>query len=133
MEAGLKIEGLKEFRKALRDSIDASPRELTKALKTAGEILPARIRELAPRRTGALAALVGRPQASGTKGRIPVKARHALPVEFAKHGRAGATLTARYGPPPRYGYKAIEKAADEMQDRVFKELKEVITAHGWFR
>lgn len=132
MELTLQIEGLKEFRKALRDSINASPRELTKALKTAGEVLPDKIRQAASF-SSQIPASVGRPRASGTKARIPVKARHALPVEFAKHGRAAATLSARYGPPPRFGYKALERNAKLIEDRVFDGLKEVITVHGWFR
>jgi hypothetical protein len=132
-EFTVKIEGLKEFRKALKDSVDANPRELTKALKEAGSILPAKIRANAPHKTGALAGSVGNVSATGTKGRIPVRAKHAAPVEFSKRGAAAQTLTAKYGAPPRYAYKAVGDSADEVIERIYDGLEQIVTAHGWFK
>lgn len=129
----VKVEGLKEFRKALRDSAEANPRELTRALKSAGAVLPPKIRANAPRKTGALAASVGSVTASGTKGRVPVRAKYAAPVEFSKRGAAAQTLSAKYGAPPRYAYKAVGDAADQVIERIYDELENIVTAHGWFK
>lgn len=129
----VKVDGLKEFRKALRDSADANPRELTRALKSAGSVLPPKIRANAPRRTGELIASVGAVTASGTKGRVPIRAKHAAPVEFSKRGSAAGTLTAKYGAPPRYAYRAVGDASEEVIDRIYDELQNIVTAHGWFK
>ena len=129
----VKIDGLKEFRKALRDATDANPRMLTAALKSAGAILPPKIRGNAPRKSGALAASVGQPLASGTKGRIPVRAKHAAPVEFSKRGAAAQTLSAKYGAPPRFAYKAVGDASEEIIERIYDGLESIVSASGWFK
>jgi hypothetical protein len=129
----VKIDGLKEFRRALKDAVDANPRELTKALKEAGSILPPKIRANAPRQTGALAASVGNVSAVGTKGRVPVRAKYAAPVEFSKRGAAAQTLTAKYGAPPRFAYKAVGDSADEVIERIYDGLEQIVSAHGWFK
>jgi hypothetical protein len=132
-EFTVKIEGLKEFRKALKDAADANPRELTRALKEAGTILPPKIRVNAPRKTGALAASVGNVSATGTKGRVPVRAKYAAPVEFSKRGAAAQTLTSKYGSPPRYAYKAVEDSSEQVIERIYDGLEQIVTAHGWFK
>jgi hypothetical protein len=129
----VKVEGLKEFRKALRDAEGANPRVLTAALKDAGAILPPKIRSNAPKKTGALVASIGSAQASGTKGRIPIRAKHAAPVEFSKRGAAAQTLTAKYGAPPRFAYKAVGDASEEIIERLYKGLEDIVTAQGWFK
>lgn len=127
----VKVEGLKEFRKALKDAEGANPREMTKALKDAGTILPPKIRSNAPRKTGELAGSVGNVSASGTKGRVPVRAKHSAPVEFSKRGAAARTLTSKYGPPPRFGYKAVADSAGQIEEALFKGLEDIIHIHGW--
>lgn len=128
----IKIEGLKEFRSALKAAEGANPRELTKALKEAGSVLPPKIRANAPHRTGKLAGSVGAAQASGTKGRVPVKAPYSAPVEFSRKGAPAQGLSAKYGPPPRFAYKAVASAAPQIEDRLLKAVTEVAKAHGWF-
>jgi hypothetical protein len=129
----IRIEGLRELRMALKHAEDANPRELTRALKEAGKPVPPVIRVNAPRLTGELAASVGEPRATGTKGRIPITAPHAPFVEFQRRGRAGATWSAKYGPPPRFGYRSLDSKETEIANILDRELKEILTAHGWLR
>jgi hypothetical protein len=129
----VKIEGLKEFRKALRDATDANPRMLTAALKEAGAILPPKIRANAPSRTGALKGSVGNPLASGTKGRIPVRAKYAPFVEFRTGGGWGASMNSKYGSPPRFGYKAVADSSEQIIERIYDGLESIVTASGWFK
>lgn len=132
-QPGVKVIGLKEFRQALKQSADANPRELTKVLKDAGSVIPPRIQRHAPRASGELAGSVGRVQASGTKGRIPIKARHATFAEFQKKGAYGATMSSRYGGTPRFGYRAVEESVNEVTDRIYDGMEQIITIHGWAR
>lgn len=127
----VKVEGLQEFRSALKKAEGANPGELTRAIKAAGAMLPSKVRGNAPRRSGALAASVGSVQASGTKGRVPVRAKYAAPVEFGRKGPAAQTLTAKYGPPPRFGYKAVADSTDEIEKALWEGIQDIVTIYGW--
>lgn len=129
----VRIEGLKELRKALKDSVDATPRELTNALKAGAAPVPPAIASKTPVRTGELRASIGKPQASGTRAKVPIKARHASFAEFQKKGKYGSTMSARYGPPPRFGYRGLQTVEDQVAEITFRELKEIVTAHGWLK
>lgn len=124
----VEIEGLRAFRQALKEAEGATPRELTNGLKQAGAILPDKIRP----GMGSVSAKVGRPTASGTKARIPVRHRAAAIAEFSNKGRYGATMNARYGRTPRYGYRAVDDHADQLTDRLYDALESIATVHGWF-
>lgn len=127
----VKVEGLREFRAALKQADSANPQQLTKALKEAGSVLPSKIRGNAPHRTGKLAGSVGAVQASGTKGRVPVRAPYAAPVEFSRKGGAARGLSAKYGPPPRFAYRAVADASDEIIERLYKGMEEIVRINGW--
>jgi hypothetical protein len=131
VESGIRIEGLREFRADLKRALGANPRELARALRESGAILPPKIRSGAPQATGKLAGSVGSPTATGTKARIPIRAKHAVYAEFQTKGKYGATMTAKYGPPPRFGYRAVDESADELAERVYEGLKEIVTLYGW--
>lgn len=131
---GVRIEGLKEFRKALRASGAAAARELTKALKNAGRGLPPKMRVNAPRNQyGEIAAGVKNVRAAGTKARIPIVHRAAAIAEFSNKGAYGQTMTARYGETPRYGYKTVEEEAGTIERDVTNELTDLIGIMGWAR
>lgn len=125
----VKITGLREFQTALRKAESANPKAMTQALKEAGSILPPKIRP----GMGSVSAGVGNPTASRTKARIPVRHRASAIAEFSNQGKYGATMTARYGPPPRFGYRVVEDNLREIEDRIWKGIEEVATVNGWFK
>lgn len=123
----VRIEGLAEFRQALKQAEGANPSELTKALREAGRILPGKIRP----GMGSVSAHVGSPTASGKKARIPVRHRASAIAEFSNKGKYGQTMNVRYGRTPRYGYRQVDKNADELSERLNDGMAQIVTIHGW--
>lgn len=126
----VKIAGLRDFQRAINRAEGENPKAMTEALKDVGSFLAPKINP--PRKTGELADSKGSARATKTKGYIPVRAKHAAPVEFSKRGAAAQTLTAKYGPPPRYGYRAVEDNLGELEKRLWEGIEEVAKVYGWF-
>lgn len=131
MPASVKIEGLAEFRRALRSASDASPRELSAALRRAGEPIVARAATLAPRRSGALAGSYA-PRVSGLTAQIASRVPYGPGAEWGTRGKfAGFT---RYGAPgSRFAGRALEETSDEVARIVEDELRDIAEIHGWAR
>lgn len=129
--AKVTVQGLKEFRRALKASQDANPRELTKALKVAGAPVVSQARSLAgaASRTGAHAGGFSA-RAAGAKGSIVNRVPYAGGAEWGARGRWSGFN--RYGGRgSRFAGRAVDDKADEVQRIITEELREIITAQGW--
>lgn len=124
------IQGLKEFRAQLKAAIDATPRELTKAIRAAGKPAIVRAAALAAKRTGALAASY-KVQATGTTGKILNTQPYGAGAEWGQFGKWKGFL--KYGGPGRFAARAVEEKADEIAEIIEDELTEIVTIHGWAR
>lgn len=121
------IEGLTQFRAALRAAEGAYPRLLTQALKRAGEPVIGAARSAVPHRTGALAAGF-KTSVRGSRGDIVSSVPYAGGAEWGSRGKwAGFP-----GSPPRYVAPALEARVDLMANLILDELKNVVEAYGWF-
>lgn len=153
------VHGLKEMRAALRETADASPREIRDALLADAKVITARSNELAPRRSGKLAGN-GRPYATTTQAGVRYTLIYAPVQEFADHvwlrherGAGGAPVSRsakkhfkRTGdsggmepvdysglpPTPRFANRAVEELGPGLIQSSFDRLVEVLKAHGWF-
>lgn len=76
----IRVEGLTELRKALRDAPAAARKELSKANKAAAQVVADEAKSTVPRRTGRLAASIAA-QATQTAGKV--KAGSAARVPYA--------------------------------------------------
>lgn len=133
---GLVIEGLDDLRRDLRRAEAGSTREVSKALRKVGQIPRARGIQLAPRRAGgriAAIASAARIQVRGSSAALVYRGIAGTVVEFQRAGRRGATLTARYGAPPRFAFKALAQTAPQIVEAINRELAEILSVHGWFR
>lgn len=118
----LKIEGLREVNKALRDLSEDTKNAMKEThLAAANMVLPAAI-QLAPFRTGRLSAsLVA--TATRTGGRITSRgAPYAGPIHFGWPAR-------RIKPQP-FVYEALDPRRDEVVDIYVKRLNELIVRYG---
>jgi hypothetical protein len=127
----VEIEGLAQFQRELRKAEGANPKAMQDSLKKVGDYLSPKINP--PRDKGTLAGSKGAPRATMKKGSIPIKAKHAGPVEFSRRGAAAQALTGKYGPPPRYGYKAVQENLDQLEEMIWEGIEEVAKAYGWFK
>ena len=128
-KAGVEVVGLREFRAALKAAEDAIPKELTVALKKAGEtvVLPA-VRGRAAVRSGRLRAGYA-VRAAGATARLVNREPYGAGAEWGTHKKWKGFM--RYGGPGRFGWKAIEERADQLEEAIYTELQELITVHGW--
>lgn len=126
----VEIIGLRELRRDLKGSERALDRELSRGLRMGGRPVGELAQALAPKRSGELAG-DWHLQSSGTHTEVVFGAEHAPIIEFAGLGRY-RSLTERYGPPPRFGHRALEIKQDEVAEIVFREISEVVAARGWF-
>lgn len=132
------IENLALFRKALRRAQDATPRELSKAVKRAGAPIIQRARQVAPHRTGTLAAGYTL-RASGTTGRVFSRVPYAVGAEWGMHGKwAGFRRYKAFGTGAstgrgRFAWRAVVEGQDETARIITTELREVLQLHGWAR
>lgn len=127
----IQVEGLKEFRSALKTAIGKAPRVLTNAIKTAGVPLQEAARDRAPKRSGDLAAGYA-VRASGTYGRLINKQPYAMGAEWGVRGKWSGFQ--KYGPRgDRIGYPALRESADDIERILTRELTEILTVRGWFR
>ena len=125
------VTNLKDFQRDLRLAADATPRELTKALRKVGVPVAAAAGASAPRRTGTLAAGY-RVSVSGTIGRIVSSVPYAGGAEWGQRGKWKGFL--KYGAAgTRFAGRAIEDQADRILADVATELHDIIDLHGWGR
>jgi hypothetical protein len=131
----VRIDGLKEFRKALRDAVDATPRELSAALKPVAEKVAGKARGFT---RGRIAAAV-KPFAAGTKAGIRSRHPGARVHEFAttfkrRNPGGGGEHTVRWSDPadpPRYAYRAADELADKIGEDLLDAIEGVVRAKGW--
>jgi hypothetical protein len=137
----VRITGLKELRAELRAAADASPREVTAALREGAKTVAARSNELAPQgKTGALKA-DGRPFATGTRAgvryRLPYAGVQEFAVNWSRRNRTGkGTNEVHYtkgGPPPRFAYRSVDELGPGLLDATFERITNILRCHGWFR
>lgn len=128
MNAGVRVEGLTEFRSAVRSALGRAPRELTAGLKRAGAIPVREASIQAPHLSGALAASY-KASVRGTTGAITSSVPYGAGAEFGRFGKWSGFP----GEPPRYVWPAIESRQAEMAEAIEDELHEVITILGWAR
>lgn len=122
---------LERFERDLVSAINAIDREMPSAMRKAGAPGLRAAVQLAPRRTGRLASS-GRVVSDGRGGAIEFAAPYASLIENAQAGRF-RNLTSRYGPPPRFAAKGVERAGSEMLEEGMKPLDRAFTVSGWFR
>jgi hypothetical protein len=139
---GIEITNLREFRADLRRAQDASPRELTKALKTAGAPILKRTQSLAPvgtrkddKHKGALRKGYAL-SVSGSTASLVSKTPWGGGAEWGMHGKWKGFL--KYPPASgesrgRFGWRAITELADQTLERVYEGLRDIVTIHGWAR
>lgn len=128
----VEIENLGAFRRDLRASSASAARELTKAIRRAGErVLVPAIRAKLPRITGELAKGVA-VSARGTRGFIVHKAPHGPGSEWGSKGKWTGWVD-KYGAPPRFVWPTMQERAEELAEAISEELRDVIEIQGWAR
>lgn len=138
MLTGIEITNLAAFRSALRRAQDATPRELSKAIRKAGQPIVKRAAEVAPHRSGALARSYTL-RASGTSGRIFSRVPYGVGAEWGLHGkwkgfrryRAFGTGASRGR--GRFAWRAVVEREEEIAQIITEEIREILTIHGWAR
>jgi hypothetical protein len=136
----VRISGLRELRAELRAAADATPRELTAALREGAKTVTERSNQLAPEKNGALKA-DGRPFATATRAgvryRLPYAGVQEYAVTWTRRNRSGkGTNEVRYtklGPPPRFAHRAVEQEGPLLVEATFERLVAILRCHGWFR
>ncbi len=122
------VQGLSEFRAAVRKAAGAAPREIPLALKRAGVPIVAQAASNAPHRTGRLAAGY-KVAVKGTTASIVSTVPYAGGAEWGQRGKwAGFE-----GSPPRYVWPAVEAQEETVQLIIEHELLEIIGIYGWAR
>lgn len=123
------IEGLNEFRAAVRAAQQRAPRELTAALKAAGRPVVDRVQSVVPRRSGLLASSFS-VSVRATKGQIVSRAPYAGGAEWGSRGKWSGWVRA-HGASPRFVWPAVESQQDEIIRVLDEGLRDVITIMGW--
>lgn len=124
--SGIRVEGLTELRAACRSALGRAPRELTAGLKRAGAIPIKEAAANVPRLTGALAAGY-KASVRGSTGDIVSNVPYAGGAEWGQRGKWSGFP----GAPPRYAGAAIDTKAEEIEEAILDELREVVTILGW--
>lgn len=118
------VEGLDAASKSLGAAPEGMQKELARALRTAARPAAAKAKASAPRRSGRLAASIR--VNAGRKGALVGSPRaHAPVLEFAFKGRY-ASLSDRWGRPPRYLIPAVEESAPEIEREAGKAIQDVL-------
>jgi hypothetical protein len=121
------VDGLAEFRRALRSAIGKAPLQLTVALKKGAEPILMEARGRSPRLTGALASSL-RASVRGATGEIVSSVPYAGGAEWGRYRRWSGFS----GAPPRFVWPAVETKAEEAMDLIAEGLRDVLTVEGWF-
>lgn len=129
-QAGVRIEGLTEFRAALRTAAARYPTELPRALKAAGVPIVAQAAAIAPKgATGALSRGY-KISVKGTTASVVSSVPYSGGAEWGTRGKwAGFT---KYGAVPRIAGRAVEQQEPAIALIVQTELADIISAYGWF-
>ncbi len=131
MTEAVRIENLRAFRAALKAAQDATPRELSTAIRQVGKPIVARASALAPHRTGTLAKGYAA-RASGTTGRIVNRAPYAGGAEWGMHRKWSGFK--KYGPRgQRFAGRALEELREPTARAIAERLEQIINIHGWAR
>ena len=135
----IRIEGLREFRSALRKAEQSAPAELNKALREEMDPVASEARNLESRH-GQIATR-WKPFASGNRHGIRNTHPGAGVFEWAdrpfmRRGRAGgqhrvSPPSTAVGTPPRYGFRAAEDKLDDIGDAVLGTIEDAARAQGW--
>ena len=120
----VRVHGLRELRRDLKVIGATLPRELTKAQKGAGEVIASRARELAPRRSGRLAASI-KVSAVGTKVSVKSSLPYANPIHWGWRARGIV------GTP--FIWRAIDEKRDEYVDALGDAIEALARRHGFHR
>lgn len=141
-QGGIVIENLAAFRRDLKAAVDASPRELTTALREAGGPVLDRVKQVAA---------VGRAPADEHPGllrgsyRIRVRSTSAFLSSTAPYaGGAEWGLRGKWkgfrkypgaeaGGRGRFAWRAVLERQDEIAEIMSERLRDLITLHGWAR
>lgn len=86
--------------------------------------------QLAPKRTGRMASDWGVSEVTGG-GELVWRQHYAPVIDLAGSGRWSG-LVSTLGPPPRFGYRAVDELKDEIPKEVEQETAEEVSAYGWF-
>lgn len=125
----VRIEGLTEFRAALRRAQGAYPRKLTVALKKAGVPIIARARSTMPRVSGLLSGSL-KTSVRGSVANVVSSAPYAGGAEWGQRGKWRGWVD-KHGAAPRFVWPAMEALQDETADLILAELKDVVQIYGW--
>ncbi len=135
---GIEITNLRAFRTQLRRAEDATPRELSAAIRKAGAPVVERAAQLAPRRTGDLSKSY-RIRTSGTTGQIYSSVPYGPGAEWGLHGkwrgfrRYPAFGTGAATGRGRFAWRAVVERQEEIAQTIADELREIVELHGWAR
>jgi Bacteriophage HK97-gp10, putative tail-component len=122
------IEGLAELRAELRAAADATPREVTKALRGGAAKVAARAVQLAPvGKTGQLAAS-GKAFSTQRAAGVRFSAPYAGVAEFKR----GGGWFQNHGPTPRFAYRAVDELGPGLVQEAFDALTEILRCHGFW-
>ncbi len=120
------VEGLNEFRAAVRKAAGAAPREIPLALKRAGVPIVAQAASNAPHRSGRLASGY-KVAVRGTTASIVSTVPYAGGAEWGQRGKwAGFG-----GAPPRYVWPAVEAQEATVELILENELRDIVGIYGW--
>ena len=124
------VQGIRELQMDLRRSLGAYPREVTRALKNAGQPVLERASASMPHVSGRLAGSLGI-SVRGATASITSRAPYAGGAEWGRFGKWSGFD--RYGSPPRFVFPAVEASAERLAEDVARELRNVLSAYGWFQ
>ena len=119
----IEITNLAEFQAAVLKSVNGMDAALHKGVADAGAPILAHAKELSP---STQVAAAGRTSVSGAEGSIIFTKDWAEVSEWSTKPGWMA-----YGPPGRYGHRAVRERADEAQKVLDKAMEDIITLQGW--
>jgi len=122
------VQGLTEFRLAVRRAAATNPRLITTGLKKAGAPILAEASSRAPRRTGRLAGSL-KTSVRGSRADIVSSVPYAGGAEWGSRGKWSGFP----GSPPRFVVPAVESRLDAATLILERELRDVISIYGWAR
>lgn len=127
---GIVIENLAEFRRDLKRAVDATPRELTKAIRAMGAPVLSELAVIVARRRGRLVKGY-RIQVRGTSGSVINREPYALGAEWGMHGKWKGFQ--KYGGRGRFAWRAVTDQQEAIARIGLEQLEDIVTIHGWAR
>lgn len=123
---GIVVEGLAEFRRAVRTSIGKTPTLFQAGLKAAGVPILAAASARAPRRTGRLSGSL-RTSVRGARADIVSSVPYAGGAEWGRFGKWSGFA----GAPPRFVVPAVESQLDAAAAILMDRLRDMLEIQGW--